>query len=94
MRSLCEQFYQLRKTLGMHADSEQVDIDAVKYRRSHFILGFDTEKVFGASLSGYSSNVGDFLTLNLRMKGELQRSNVHVKCIIPFTMIRDCKYRT
>ena len=44
LRSMCEQFYQLRKTLGIHVANEQVDLDTVKYRRNHFIMGLGTEK--------------------------------------------------
>ncbi len=66
MRSLSEQFYQLRKTLGIHALNNDLDISTSEYRNNKFLMGIDTEKVLGASFSGYNRKAGDLLTLKIK----------------------------
>ena len=43
-----------------------MDIDADEYRSSRFVTGVDTEKVSGASFSGYNSKAGDLTVLRLK----------------------------
>ena len=63
IRSTAEAFYQLRKPLGVHSINAQMDVDATSYRNDKFVLATDTEKVLGASFSGYNSKMGGLRTL-------------------------------
>jgi hypothetical protein len=68
VRSLAECFYQLKKSLGIHGSAyHSVDINSIKYRTDHFIVGIDTEKVLDASFTGYNSRMGDLMVI--RCKG-------------------------
>ena len=69
MRSISEQFYQLRKALGVHGLNNQLDLTATTYNDTQFVMALDTEKVLGASFSGYNSKAGDLLTLKLKKQG-------------------------
>ena len=69
MQSVAEQFYQLRKSIGVHNANGQLDIDASEYRNTKFVVGVDTEKVLGASFSGYNSKAGDLIALRLKPVG-------------------------
>ena len=69
MQSVAEQFYQLRKSIGIHNVNGQMDIDAEEYRSSRFVTGVDTEKVLGASFSGHNSKAGDLTVLRLKPLG-------------------------
>ena len=51
-QSAAEAFYQLRKSLGLHAVNAQMDIGDAEYRSTKCVIGIDTEKVLGASFSG------------------------------------------
>ena len=66
MQSASGQFYQLRKPLGIHSVNPQVDISAVEHRSAKFVIGVATEKVLGASFSGYNSKTGDLTVLRLK----------------------------
>ena len=63
MQSVAEQYYQLRKSVGIHNVNGQIDIDADEYRSSRFVIGVDTEMVLGACFSGYNSKAGDLTVL-------------------------------
>ena len=39
------------------------------YHADKFIVGVDTEKVLGASFTGYNSKAGDLLTVSLKNTG-------------------------
>ena len=67
IRSLAEAFYNLRKTLGINTTNAQMNMEQRYYRSSKFVVALDTEKLTGASFTGYNSKAGDLLTL--RMKG-------------------------
>lgn len=69
MQSSSEQFYQLRKSIGVHNVNAQMDISATDYRNNKFVIGIDTEKVLGASFSGYNSKSGDLTVLRLKPLG-------------------------
>ena len=69
IRSAAEAFYQLRKALGVHDVNAQMDISATAFRSSKYVIAIDTEKVLGASFSGYNSKSGDLLTLKQKPLG-------------------------
>ena len=69
MQSVAEQFYQLPKSIGVHNVNGQMDINASEYRSSKFVIGVDTEKVLGASFSGYNSKAGDLIVRRLKLVG-------------------------
>ena len=69
IRSAAEAFYQLRKALGVHDVNAQMDISATAFRSSKYVIATDTEKVLGASFSGYNSKSGDLLTLKQKPLG-------------------------
>ena len=69
IRSAAEAYYQLRKSLGVHDVNAQMSISSIKYRNNQFVIAIDTEKVLGASFSGYNSKSGDLLTLRLKPTG-------------------------
>ena len=70
IQSAAEAFYQLRKSLGLHARNALMDIRATEYRNSKFVIGIDTEKVLGASFSGHNSKAGDLTVLRLKPLGD------------------------
>ena len=72
IRSVAETFYQLRKSLGLHDNNAQMDISALEFRSSKYVIGIDTEKVLGSSFSGYNSKSGDLLTLKLKPAGNAE----------------------
>jgi len=63
IQSAAEVFYQLRKSLGLHAVNSQMDINLEEYRSTKFVIGIDIEKVLGASFNGYYSKAGDLTVL-------------------------------
>ena len=44
-------------------------IDASEYQQNKFVIGVDTEKVLGASFSGYNSKAGDLTVLRIKPTG-------------------------
>ena len=66
IQSASESFYQLRKSLGAHDVNAQMSITGNQYRNNKFVIGIDTEKVLGASFSGYNSKSGDLTVLRLK----------------------------
>ena len=67
IRSLAEAFYQLRKSLGINSTNAQMNMVQRYYRDHKFVISLDTEKMTGASFTGYNTKAGDLLTL--KMKG-------------------------
>jgi hypothetical protein len=67
IRSLAEAFYQLRKSLGINSTNAQMSMIQRHYRTFKYVIGIDTEKMTGASFTGYNTKAGDLLTL--KMKG-------------------------
>jgi hypothetical protein len=67
MRSGAEQYYQLKKSLGIHGSAfHSISIDTLaKYMNDHYIIGIDTEKVLGASFSGVNCRQ-DLITISGR----------------------------
>lgn len=75
--STAEAFYQLRKTLGIHSSAfHTIDVDKNSYIASKFVIGVDTEKVLGASFTGFNSKAGDLLTLKLTNTGLAQNDRI------------------
>ena len=67
MQSLSENFYQLRKTLGIHTSSfHNIDLGAAEYRNRKFVLAIDTEKVLSAGFTGLNTKAGDLLTIEIK----------------------------
>ena len=46
-----------------------MDIPAAEYCDNKFAIGIDTEKVLGASFSGYNSKAGDLTVVRLKPVG-------------------------
>lgn len=69
LQSLAEQFYSLRKSLSIHDINASMNISASEYRTSKFVIGIDTQKVNGASFSGYNSKSGDLTVLRMKPLG-------------------------
>ena len=65
IRSLAEAFYQLRKSLGINSTNAQMNMVQRYYRDHKFVVGLDTEKLTGASFTGYNTRAGDLLTLKI-----------------------------
>ena len=67
MLSQAEGFYQLRKTMGILGSAyHSLDFTGNEYINNKFIIGFDLEKMLGASFTGYNSKSGDLLTVKLK----------------------------
>ena len=67
LKSQAEAFYQLRKTMGILGSAyHSLDITGSEYKENKHIIGFDLEKMLGASFTGYNSKSGDLLTIKLR----------------------------
>ena len=67
LKSQAEAFYQLRKTMGILGSAyHSLDITGIEYKNNKFIMGFDLEKMLGASFTGYNSKSGDLLTIKLK----------------------------
>ena len=65
--SQAEAFYQLRKTMGVLGSAyTSLDFSGKEYINNKCIIGFDLEKMLGASFTGYNSKSGDLLTIKLR----------------------------
>ena len=67
IRSLAEAFYQLRKSLGINSTNAQMSMIQRHYSAFKYVIGIDTERMTGASFTGYSTKASDLLTL--KMKG-------------------------
>jgi hypothetical protein len=69
IRGHAEAYYQLKKCLGIQASPvHSIDISAVEYRHTKFIIGIDTEKKLGSGFTGVSTRAGDLLTIKFAHK--------------------------
>ena len=69
IRSHAEAYYQLKKCLGIQSSPvHSFDINAIEYRHSKMIIGIDTERQLGCSLTGISTRSGDVMTIMLNNK--------------------------
>ena len=67
VRSLTEQFAQLRKCMGVHASTiYSFAILPKMYRQNHFIIGFDAEKVLEAGYTGLNTKNGDLMLIKVK----------------------------
>ena len=67
VRSLTEQFAQLRKCMGVHASTiYSFAILPKMYRSMHFIIGFDAEKVLEAGYTGLNTKNGDLMLIKVK----------------------------
>ena len=58
----------MKKSLGIHGSAfHSIDINAIKYRTDHFIIGIDTERILEACFSGLNTRAGDLMVI--RAKG-------------------------
>ena len=62
MKSIAEQFSQLRKCLGIASSPvHSFHLDPAKYRTKNFIVGLDMERVLQAGYTGINTRAGDLL---------------------------------
>ena len=67
-RSLSAAYSELKKACGILGSPwHSISPSQQQYRRDHFIIGIDCEKVLDASWTGLNTKAGDLLTF--RMKG-------------------------
>ena len=67
MRSVSEQFGQLKKALGVHHSAfHSLDITPEQYRSYKWIAAIDTEKVLEAAFTGLNTKAGDLMTIKLK----------------------------
>jgi len=67
IRSISETFSQLKKSVGiLGSNFHSIGINAIQYRNSHFVMGFDTGKALGASYTGISTRAGDLLSVRVK----------------------------
>jgi hypothetical protein len=70
MRSLQEQFYQLRKCMGTESSNfHSLDITPKQYRNHTHIIAFDTEKNLGSAFTGLNIKQGSLINLKMRAVG-------------------------
>ena len=79
IRSHAECFYNLRKSLGVHANSlHSIDIKGNDYRNHKFVVGFDTEKMLGLAFTGYNTK-NSLMTIKFKTQNpEGQASRMHI----------------
>ena len=71
-RSMSETFYQLKKALGIHGSAyHSVAISADQYRKDHFIIGVDTEKILEAGFTGLTAKAGDLMVVAVKVQTRL-----------------------
>ena len=69
IRGHAEAYYQLKKCLGIQSSPvHSLDISAIEYRHSKFIIGIDTEKNLGSGFTGISTRAGDLMTIKFNHK--------------------------
>ena len=79
IKSHAECFYNLRKSLGVHANSlHSIDIKGHDYRNHKFVVGFDTEKMLGLAFTGANTK-NSLMTIKYKSKNpEGQASRMHI----------------
>ncbi len=66
-KSLSEQFYQLKKSMGIHASPlHSFDITADMFKSTHFLYSIDLEKILQASYSGKNTRAGDQVVIKTK----------------------------
>ena len=70
MKSIPEQFTQLRKALGFNASTiHKLSLVGRWYHDDKFVIGMDTEKTLQAGWTGISTKAGDLLTIKMENVG-------------------------
>jgi hypothetical protein len=70
MRTLQEQFYQLRKCMGTESSNfHSLDITPKQYRNHTHIIAFDTEKNLGSAFTGLNIKQGSLINLKMKSVG-------------------------
>ena len=76
MRSLQEQFYQLRKCMGTESSNfHSLDITPKQYRNATHIVAFDTEKNLGSAFTGLNIKQGSLINLKIKPVGTTASNN-------------------
>ena len=71
-----------------------MDIRAEEYRSSKFVIGVATEKVLGASFSGYNSKAGDLTGLRLKPANGaaiVMPANCKIHCVLQHDSIMNIR---
>ena len=78
-RSHAECFYNLRKSLGVQANSlHAVDIKGNEYRNHKLVVGFDTEQMLGLAFTGTNAKTS-LMTIKFKAnRGDDQASRMHI----------------
>ena len=79
IRSHAECFHNLRKSLGVQANSlHALDIKGHEYRNNASVVGFDTENMLGLAFTGINTN-NALMTIKFNTNvGECQASRMHI----------------
>ena len=79
IKSHAECFYNLRKSLGVQANTHHaLDIEGHEYRNNKFVVGFDTEKMLGLAFTGTNTK-NSLMTVKFKTEGgEHQASRMHI----------------
>jgi hypothetical protein len=79
IKSHAECFYNLRKSLGVQANSlHAVDIKGNEYRTNKFVVGFDTERMLGLAFTGCNTK-NSLMTVKFKTNGgDYQASRMHI----------------
>ncbi len=74
VQSHAECFYLLKKAMGYHvSDIHSIDIHGAEYRNNKFIIGIDTERLLGVSVSG--TNTKNALMIIKLKTGEVNKAD-------------------
>jgi hypothetical protein len=79
LRSHAECFYSLRKSLGIQANAlHSIDVKGDEYRNHKFVVGFDTDKMLGLSITGANTK-NSLMSIKLKTKGgDYQATRMHI----------------
>jgi hypothetical protein len=88
-RSLAQAFYELRKALGLHSAAYfNISPTLIQYRKDHFIIGIDCEKILDASFTGLDAKAGQLLTINISgANGNIPLNICLINYMLHFNMI-------
>ena len=78
IKNAADAYYQLRKSLGIHGSAfHSINIKGNEFMTNQFVLGIDTDKILGASFTGYITKSGDLITLALENNGFANGDRIH-----------------
>ena len=91
IRSLSEAFSQLKKSVGiLGSNFHSVSISPTQYRNDHFVIGVDTEKATGASMTGLSTKSGDLLSVRVKATDKAVLTNLKMPDQMFIVLHSDC----